>query len=160
EVLNEIGCAQLELGLLEESDAYLRWVTVAKAATGLVGTRSFVDANRAFVFVAQGRLVEARIIIDRALADAGEIGTRARGGCETCSAYIAYRAGDFPRAKRAAQAAIDSSRDWPSLQLQATALMGRTLLALGRPKQATAFARKANEMLDAGAQIEDGEALV
>jgi tetratricopeptide (TPR) repeat protein len=160
EVLTALGASQQELGLLEDAVTSFERAADAKTRTSLVGSRSFAYANLAFTRCLLGQSEEARAVIDRAVKESGPTGTRARAISEVYSSYIAHRTGDFASAKRAAQAAMDSSPDWLAAHSQATALMARALLSLGKRKRALAHARRAVALIDGSAQIEDGEALV
>jgi eukaryotic-like serine/threonine-protein kinase len=160
EVLLEVGCGKQELGLLEDALELFRRSAEAKSRPGLEATLAYVEANMAYTLCLLERFDEARATIDRALGGAGPIGTRGRSMCELYSSYIALGAGDLARAKRAAKAAMDSSRNWSSAHVQAAAIMARVLHLQGRHRQALALARRAVRILDAGGQIEDGEALV
>jgi tetratricopeptide (TPR) repeat protein len=160
EAFIELGCAAQELGLLEDAATSFERAIEAKTRTGIVQGRAVAEGNLAFTLCLQGRLREARAAIERALASSGAPGSRGRTVCEFFSCYIACRQGDSATAMRAAQAALDGSRNWSTVHAQASALMARILTSLGQDDRALAHARRASRLIDTSNVQKDGETLV
>jgi hypothetical protein len=68
--------------------------------------------------------------------------------------------GDFDAAERAARAAVALSQSAPTLAVQATAVLARALLGLGRIDEAMRAAAEASSQLAEFGTVEEGESLV
>ncbi|XYH93494.1 hypothetical protein ACMHYB_37340 [Sorangium sp. So ce1128] len=156
-----LSCACAELGDFERAESMLRATLEEADRMHLHELKLASEANLAHVLTCRGKLVEARALAEAA-ASASQQATWVRtelfARCYLAKACIAI--GDLDAAEREARAAVALSPSAPTLGVQASAVLARALLGLGRTDEAITTAAEASSLLESFGTLEEGESLV
>jgi serine/threonine protein kinase/tetratricopeptide (TPR) repeat protein len=159
--LANAGDACKELGCYERAMTYLEQATTVAERTGAEYTAWGARQNLVLVLGRLGRVQQA---VDLASASASFFATRGDRRCEAyCRIYAARvlgMQGEWTQAGAEAQLAADRAAKHPPLLAFSLAAVSETLLALGKPADALAAARRAYEFLISLGSVDEGESLI
>ncbi|XXX82773.1 protein kinase [Sorangium sp. So ce134] len=156
-----LGVGYAELGDFERAESMLRTALAEADRMHLHDMRFAVEMNLAQVLGCRGQLSEARALAESAAASsrrAGMVRTELIARCYL--AKIALASGDLDVAEREARAAVALAPGAPTFAVQASAVLARALLGLGRTAEATQAAAEASAQLAEFGTLEEGEPLV
>ncbi|WP_437581969.1 protein kinase domain-containing protein [Sorangium sp. So ce887] len=156
-----LGVGYAELGDFEPAESMLR-VALAEAGRLHLHDMSFaVELNLAQVLAYRGHLAEARTLAESAATLSGQAGVVRTELIARCYlAKIALASGGLGVAEREARAAVALAPSAPTFAVQASAVLARALLGLGRTDEAMRAAAEASSQLSELGTLEGGEPLV
>ncbi|WP_437720726.1 protein kinase domain-containing protein [Sorangium sp. So ce861] len=156
-----LGVGYAELGDFERAESMLRAALAEADRMHLHDARFAAEMNLAQVLACRGQLAEARSLAESAAAStrrAGLVRTELLARCYL--AKIALVSGDLDVAEREARAALALAPGAPTHAVQASAVLARALLGLGRVEEAMQAAAEASAQLSEFGTLEEGEPLV
>ncbi|WP_437313394.1 protein kinase domain-containing protein [Sorangium sp. So ce385] len=156
-----LGAVYAELGDFERAESMLRAALAEADRMHLHDMRFAAEMNLAQVLACRGQLVEARGLAESAATSsrrAGVVRTELIARCYL--AKIALVSGDLDVAEREARAAVALAPGAPTFAVQASAVLARALLGLGRTDEAMRAAAEASSQLSEFGTLEEGESLV
>ncbi|WP_437596228.1 protein kinase [Sorangium sp. So ce590] len=156
-----LGSGYAELGDFERAESMMR-AALAEADRSHLHDMSFVvEMNLAQVLASRGHLAEARALAESAATLSGQAGVVRTELIARCYlAKIALASGDLGVAEREARAAVALAPSAPTFAVQASAVLARALLGLGRTDEAMRAAAEASAQLAEFGTLEEGESLV
>jgi tetratricopeptide (TPR) repeat protein len=154
------GFALSELGAYEEAERVLVEALTMAERLGLSTVAAVARSNLGMVYLHLGRHEEAETIERAALAEVESRDRRHEGGSRAYLAMILRDAGNLELAEREARQAVALLESAPALRPLGGATLASILLASGRAEEALVQAREAMRWLDAGGNIEEGDALL
>ncbi|XXX82772.1 protein kinase [Sorangium sp. So ce134] len=156
-----LGAIYAELGDLTKAESMLRAALVEADRMHLKERKLGAEITLAQVLAWRGHLAEARALVESAATSSrpeGLVRTELYARC--CLAKVALAAGDSDAAEREARAAVALSQSAPTLGVQASAVLARALIGLGRTAEAMRAAAEASAQLAEFGTLEEGESLV
>ena len=158
----DFAYTQVELGAYGPATDTLREVLALSERLGRLQYATLAaKQNLGIALARRGSLEEARTIEEEALAEFEAKGDRRMaGGSRIHLAEIRLLAGDHDGAKKEARAAIEMLATVPAVRAHAYAMLASIELARGRQAEALAAAKLANDFLENGGVLDEGEGLV
>ncbi|MGK3987129.1 protein kinase [Sorangium sp. So ce136] len=156
-----LGAAYAELGDFERAESMIRAALAEADEIHLHELKSAVQTNLAQVLTCRGHLAEARTLAESAVASsahAGVVRTEVIARCYL--AKVALASGDLDVSEREARAVVALAPSAPTFAVQASAVLARALLGLGRTDEAMRAAAEASSQLAEFGTLEEGESLV
>ncbi|WP_437574003.1 protein kinase domain-containing protein [Sorangium sp. So ce887] len=156
-----LGNGYTELGDFERAESMLRAALAEAGRLHLHDMRFSVELNLAQVLAYRGHLAEARTLAESAATLSGQAGVVRTELIARCYlAKIALASGDLGVAEREARAVVALASSAPTFAVQASAVLARALLGLGRTDEAMRAAAEASSQLAELGTLEEGEPLV
>ncbi|WP_437964134.1 protein kinase [Sorangium sp. So ce260] len=156
-----LGAGYAELGDFERAESMLRAALAETERMHLHDARFAAEANLAQVLAYRGQLAEARALAESSATSSRQAGlVRTELFARCYLAKIALAMGDSDVAEREARAAVALAPSAPTFAVQASALLARALLGLGRTDEAMRAAAEASAQLAEFGTLEEGESLV
>jgi tetratricopeptide (TPR) repeat protein len=154
------GFALSELGAYADAERVLGEALAMAERLGLAAVAAGARSNLGVVFLQLGRVDEAEAIERDAIVAFASHDQRQEGGSRVYLAMILRDKGDLDLAEREARHALELLEAAPALRPLAGAVLATILLALGRTGEALETTREAMQWLDAGGNVEEGDALL
>jgi tetratricopeptide (TPR) repeat protein len=154
------GFALSELGAYEDAERALRDVLAAAERLGLSTVAANARSNLGVVLLRLGRASEAESVERAAIASVESNDQRHEGAARVYLAMILRDGGSFDEAEREARLGLELLASAPALRPIASATLATILLATGRAQEALEVVRDAMRWIDAGGNLEEGDALV
>ncbi|WP_437806873.1 protein kinase domain-containing protein [Sorangium sp. So ce1078] len=156
-----LGVGYAELGDFERAESMLRAALAEADRMHLHDARFAAEMNLAQVLACRGHLADARTLAESAATLSGRAGVLRTELIARCYlAKIALAGGDLDVAEREARAAVALAPSAPTIAVQASAVLARALLGLGRTDEAMRAAAEASAQLAKFGTLEEGESLV
>ncbi|WP_437902502.1 AAA family ATPase [Sorangium sp. So ce327] len=156
-----LGSTYAEVGDFERAESLIRTGLAEADRMHLHELKLGIENILAQVLASRGRLADGRVLAESVGTSSRRAGMVRQELCARCYiAKIASAMGDFDAAERAARAAVALSQSAPTLAVQATAVLARALLGLGRIDEAMRAAAEASSRLAEFGTVEEGESLV
>jgi tetratricopeptide (TPR) repeat protein len=147
----------LQLGLTGAAEPILRGAMQEAERFGLSALRASAQQNLGVALTREGRLDEARALVEESVRLAREDGDRRQESFgQIYLARIALAAGDHERALREVGAVLEGAAPG-GIQALALAVCSAVHLASSRPSEALSTARRAMELLASLGEVEEGE---
>ncbi|MEO7092188.1 MAG: serine/threonine-protein kinase PknK, partial [Polyangiales bacterium] len=158
----DFAYTQVELGAYGPATDTLREVLELSERLGRLQYATLAaKQNLGIALARRGSLEEGRRIEEEALAEFQAKGDhRMAGGSRIHLAEIRLLAGDHDGAEKEALAAIETLSNVPAVKAHAMAMLASIDLARGRLADALNEARQANDFLEKGGVLDEGEGLV
>ncbi|WP_437476897.1 protein kinase [Sorangium sp. So ce1014] len=156
-----LGFTYAELGDLDGAESMIRAGLAESDRMHLQELKLGTEANLAQVLAFRGQLADARALAEAVVTSSRQAGlVRTEVAARCYLAKIALAMGDFDVAEREARAAVALSQSAPMIGVQASAVLARALVGLGRFDEATRAATDATSQLSEFGTLEEGESLV
>ena len=154
------GFALSELGAYGEAETVLHAALTTAERLGLTSVAATARANLGIVFLRLGRASEGEATVRAAVAAFESNDRRHEGGSRAYLALILRDAGALADAEQEARRAFELLEAAPALRPFAGAVLATVLLAAGDAQGALAVARDAMRWVEAGGNVEEGDALL
>ncbi|AUX34788.1 MULTISPECIES: serine/threonine-protein kinase [Sorangium] len=156
-----VGFTYAELGDLERAESMIRAGVAEADRLHLQELKLGTEVNLARVLALRGQLADAQALAEAVAASSRRAGlVRTELAARSYLAQIALAMGDFEAAERSARAAMALAPSAPTIAVNASAVLARALLGLGRTDEAMQAAAEASEQLAAFGTLEEGESHV
>ena len=156
-----LGDLLLQLGLADAAQRALRDVLASAERMGLGLVAAAAKHSLAMVLARKGRLSDGKAVENEAIAAFVYQGDRRmEGASQSYLAQVHLLSGDAAAAEAEARNAQEALKGAPPLRAEALGVLGRALLAQGKPEAALGAAEEAMGLLESLGGLERGESLV